>query len=151
MQPFEEQAKAQKVEKSAARSAYEASIPKPPATPFFLFSNEKRVEVMAALPAEAKTAREKMAATGKRLGELWKALPESDKKRYADQYAAEKEKFEAAKDKYIAAQLALLPAEFREMVRTQLPGRVGDVAAWVGRVRELLEREASKDAVVTKA
>lgn len=54
-------------------------------TPYIRFTKEKRPEILASNPEIS------VPELGKRLGELWRELPESERQRYKEEYSKAKE------------------------------------------------------------
>jgi len=68
--------------------------PKRAMSSFMFFANDKRNEVRAANPDL------KITEVGKKLGEMWKSLIDSDKKKYEEQAAQDKERYSKAMEGY---------------------------------------------------
>lgn len=71
--------------------------PKKPLSAYFLFTNEMRSTV-----AEELGSRD-IGLVGKRLGELWKSLTDSNQRKYADLAAADKKRYESEMKSFLAA------------------------------------------------
>merc|ERR1711988_1599584 len=70
------------------------NAPKKPLTPFFLFSMEKRPELLKEDPSL------KIQDIGKKMGELWHKLPEEEKAKYAQQREQKMEVYQKARAEY---------------------------------------------------
>merc|ERR1712146_84291 len=67
---------------------------KKPLTPFFIFSQEKRSEVVKAHPEM------KLAQIGKKMGEMWQALSQEEKETYIAQQKKAKEVYKEVRAAY---------------------------------------------------
>ena len=94
-------------EPSAATSSPPMRPPKRSRTAYFIFADEVRSEIVKEHPGEG------VAAQAKRIGARWKATPDSEKERFREIAAKEKEAFVTAmaayKEKYGEASLNDLP------------------------------------------
>jgi len=70
--------------------------PKRAMSSFMFFANHKRAEVRSLHPDL------KITDIGKKLGEMWKALDETEKKKYEDEAAKDKERYSHAMETYTA-------------------------------------------------
>merc|ERR1712146_520139 len=70
------------------------NAPKKPLTPFFIFSQEKRSEVVKAHPEM------KLAQIGKKMGEMWQALSQEEKDTYIAQQKKAKEAYKEVRAAY---------------------------------------------------
>merc|ERR1719161_2601512 len=74
--------------------------PQKPQSGFMLFSNAERPRVMEKEKADCETKGEKLEVSkvAKKLGEMWKDLPEAQKKEYNDKALKDKEAYVAAEE-----------------------------------------------------
>lgn len=103
----DEKAKAEKNEapKRKASNEEEQTKPKKALSAYMFFTMENREKIKAKFP-EAKPS-ELMS----RLGEAWKEMKESDKKKYEDQAVKDKERFQKEKEKFDASAKDEKPAK----------------------------------------
>ncbi|KAJ3275298.1 FACT complex subunit [Borealophlyctis nickersoniae] len=83
--------------KKKAKKDKDANAPKRPLTSYMLFQKEKRNEVVSGNPSMP------VPEVSKRLGEMWKALSNEEKKRYEDMAKEAKEQYKVAIDEYEAS------------------------------------------------
>jgi len=92
---YEEKAEADKRRKESEMQEYVAMQgPKRPLSAFILFSNEIRPSVREENPSSS------VVEVAKIIGEKWKSLPESDKRKFQNKAWEEKSKYEQLKEKF---------------------------------------------------
>lgn len=84
--------------KKFRKAPKDKNAPKKPLTPFFLFSGEKRAEVVKANPEL------KLAEVGKKMGEMWQALPQAEKDTYIAQQKEAMKKYKVVREEYEKSQ-----------------------------------------------
>jgi structure-specific recognition protein 1 len=80
--------------KKFKKAPKDKNAPKKPLTPFFIFSQEKRSEVVKAHPEM------KLAQIGKKMGEMWQALSQEEKDTYIAQQKKAKEVYKEVRAAY---------------------------------------------------
>merc|ERR1739848_766801 len=80
--------------KKFKKAPKDKNAPKKPLTPFFIFSQEKRAEVVKAHPEM------KLAQIGKKMGEMWQALTQEEKDAYIARQKKAKEAYKEVRAAY---------------------------------------------------
>jgi len=86
--------------------------------------NENREEIKKKLPSD-----HKMTDVAKKAGELWKALPEAEKKPYEDKYLQKNSEYKAAMEEYIKTKPAAPVTEKEDVTPSKKKARTGEKAS----------------------
>ncbi|KAH8692628.1 nucleosome binding protein [Talaromyces proteolyticus] len=95
--PKEKTTRKTKARGEGGKRKKDPNAPKRGLSAYMFFANENRERVREENPGIA------FGPLGRKLGELWKAMGESDRKPYEDKAAADKKRYEDEKATYLAA------------------------------------------------